>query len=120
MDFLSFTTVERIIFLANEYYKVDEGSKIISSTDLHSEVERCLLDENRASLVSLLSSLSKNEMAEVEALVCLGQGLGGELAEDWDNLFKAALNNSDSVNYVVKKKKLAKFLEAGLEKIASN
>ncbi|EHD2233179.1 DUF3775 domain-containing protein [Vibrio vulnificus] len=67
-----------------------------------------------------VSSLSKEEIAELECLVILGQGFGDETLDDWDNLYLAAKNNNESVRYILKKKKLSSYLRAGLTKVQQN
>ncbi|EHK9068814.1 DUF3775 domain-containing protein [Vibrio vulnificus] len=120
MKYIAKNTVEEIIELANLFFDKDNGSGIIPSSNLDSIVKGHLLDSDRIALENKVSSLSKEEIAELECLVILGQGFGDETLDDWDNLYLAAKNNNESVRYILKKKKLSSYLRAGLTKVQQN
>ncbi|HDZ9489384.1 DUF3775 domain-containing protein [Vibrio cholerae] len=120
MKYIARNTVEEIIELANLFFDKDNGSGIIPSSNLDSIVKEHLLDSDRIALENKVSSLSKEEIAELECLVILGQGFSGENLDDWDNLYLAAKNNNESVRYILKKKKLSSYLRAGLTKVQQN
>lgn len=117
MKYLTQNTIDEIIELADRFFGKDNESKIVSSIELDSKVMEHLLDNDRLALTRKVSSLSDEEMAELESLVVLGQGFSGESVKDWNELYLAAMNNDDSQSYVLGKKKLSSFLRAGMAKV---
>ncbi|MDC5721928.1 DUF3775 domain-containing protein [Vibrio europaeus] len=113
MNYLTIETVREVIELARICYPVTERSQVVSLSDALEEVP------NNTELYQKVSSLTPDELAELQALMLIGRGASGESADDWGGLYAQARasQGSESVDYVASKYQLPEYLHNGLVKL---
>lgn len=120
MHALKSTLVGDIIRLADACNPNNHEETIVSLADFSAEDLLSVSSEEKA-LMDKVAVLSRPEIIELCALMWLGRGAGGEVAEDWDTLISEASDqHADSmVDYITAKSPLAEYLRAGLRKLGT-
>ena len=119
MKILSIDKVKSIIRLANECYPPSNEFKVTNLSDvgldeiLRSNPKEIMLEDE-------ISSLSRDEIIELAALMWLGREV--ETSKDWDDLISDAteIYNDSIVGYIAEKVPLAEYLTNGLLKLREN
>ncbi|MDP1681706.1 MAG: DnaB-like helicase C-terminal domain-containing protein [Burkholderiales bacterium] len=118
---LSPEIVAKIIELAERCYIDSSGDKTRTKVE-----DEAFLDElfrpspAYEALLAAIKQLTQTDIIQLQALMWLGRGAGGETAEDWS----ALLDNSGlqleerTPEYIAEKAPLAKYLRNGLAKLA--
>ncbi|GAB7228800.1 hypothetical protein VrSk94_24880 [Vibrio rotiferianus] len=113
MNHLTIGTVREVIELAKICYPVTGRPRVVSLSDALEEVP------GKSDLYQKVSSLTPEELAELQTLMLIGRGASGETANDWEDLYTQARSsqNSESVDYVASKYQLPVYLQDGLVKL---
>ncbi|EPU5981158.1 DUF3775 domain-containing protein [Vibrio vulnificus] len=113
MNHLTIETVREVIELAKICYPVTGRPQVVSLSDAIEEVP------SKRDLYQKVSSLTSEELAELQTLMLIGRGASGESANDWDGLYAEALGSqsSESVDNVASKYQLSAYLHNGLVKL---
>jgi hypothetical protein len=117
LNHLNIEIVHDIIALAQAHYPEEgnpRGIPLAEAIDLAIEE----IPGNNE-LYQRVSSLSSEQLAELQALMIIGRGASEETAADWERLYDGALasQNPESVHYITSKSPLAQYLENGLTKL---
>ena len=108
-----------IIDLANAAYQKDGEPRVYTTSEVFDEA--ATISAEKTALYNAIQSLSDEERAELQAVMILGRGASGETAEDFEDLYRDALeghiNTSHAVSYIADKSPLADYLLAGLAKL---
>jgi hypothetical protein len=115
--------IKKIRDLAKDYhdsYAADE----LQSLDLLKDkwpderTKEYFRDPRRIQLKKIIDDLSKNECAELLALVWLGRGDAGVTVKDWDTLVDDGKKFGEGASdYLIAKAPLADYIDKGLAKI---
>jgi len=121
MNTLRIDRVRNIIRLANKCYPPNNEVKITNLSDVPlDEILRSKPEE--VALGDEISSLGRDEIIELAALMWLGRGAGGEIPNDWDNLISHAeeMYDDSTASYITEKVPLAEYLTNGLRKLTGS
>lgn len=113
-------TVERLRDLARDYHTAYAHDRPMTLDEIKSEnIRDYLTDPRRTKFKEIVSSLSKEERAELLVLVWLGRGDDNVNLETWDSLLEQAKREKDEriADYLIAKARLADYLDRGLEKL---
>lgn len=128
MSLFSTEKIAKIIEIAESIYS-SRGSGRIDPPETETFIDKLsnyLEDFNITGRCSVnllhkyIDELSKEEKAEVIALMWLGRGLSGEQPEDFPNLVKQIVElipQNYATSYIIEKPLLAKYLQNGLQKL---
>ncbi|MEZ8447731.1 DUF3775 domain-containing protein [Vibrio splendidus] len=113
MKHLSIETVREIIELAKICYPVTRKPQVVSLSDPIEEVP------GKSDLYQKVSSLTSEQLAELQTLMLIGRGASGENANNWGDLYAEAIasQGTESVDYVASKYQLPEYLQNGLVKL---
>lgn len=90
------TVIKRIRNLARDYHAAYSSNRPLNLDDITSErIKTYLTHPKRTKFEEIGKGLSKEERAELLALVWLGRGDDGVTLKDWDSLIKHARNEDD-------------------------
>ncbi|PMM38434.1 DUF3775 domain-containing protein [Vibrio lentus] len=119
MNYLSITTVREIITLASTCYPVGGEPSVISLSDAVDFSFPIEENSSENALYAKVSSLTAEQLAELQTLMLIGRGAGGESAGDWTELYQESLasQTSQSVDYVASKYQLPEYLQTGLTEL---
>jgi len=114
------TIIKRFRDLARDYHAAYRNAQPQHLSDITSERnEDYFTDPKRKHFKEIVNSLSKEERAELLALVWLGRGDEGVTVEDWDSALQRARKEDDegTANYLIGKSPLAEYIDRGLKKM---
>ena len=82
-------------------------------------IKSYLADPRRKKFVEIVNALSKEERAELLAVVWLGRGDAGITMDDWNSLTEHARSEDDigTADYLIGKSPLADYIDRGLKKM---
>lgn len=113
-------TVERLRGLAKDYHAAYGHDRPMTLDEItHENIQEYLHDPRRRKFKEIVSSLGKEERAELLALVWLGRGDDKVKVEEWDSLLAHARKEDDEGigNYLIAKAPLSGYLDKGLAKL---
>jgi hypothetical protein len=114
------TIIKRLRDLARDYHAAHSNDQSPHLGDISSEGnEDYFTDPRRKHFKEIVNSLSKEERAELLALIWLGKGDEGVTLEDWDSLLEHAKKEDDegTADYLIGKSPLADYIDKGLKKM---
>ncbi|MGP9497053.1 DUF3775 domain-containing protein [Pseudoalteromonas sp. AOP7-A1-14] len=121
MQSITISTIQNIIEKSQLAYPNTGDSAVIKGSEINIDDIFTTSSEERV-LEETIAALSKEELAELAAIMWLGRGAGGETAADFDGLVNDALGQyKDSfADYISSKTPLADYLKNGLIKLGWN
>lgn len=118
MQSITINTVQDIIEKSQLAYPKTEESEVIIGSEINIDDVLTISAEERV-LEETIAALTKEELAELAAIMWLGRGAGGESAADFNDLVADGLGqyNDSFVDYISSKTPLADYLKNGLIKL---
>jgi hypothetical protein len=112
--------IKRIRDLARDYHASYLSKRPLNLDNITSErIQNYLTHPKRKKFKEIVNALSKEERAELLALVWLGRGDEGATLKDWESLIEHARNEDDegTAEYLIEKALLADYIDRGLAKM---
>lgn len=121
MQSITINTVQDIIEKSQLAYPKTEESEVIRGSEINIDDVLTISAEERI-LEETVAALTKNELAELAAIMRLGSGFNGEVVEDFNDLITSALGeyHEGFACYIASKTPLADYLKRGLIKLGLN
>jgi hypothetical protein len=121
MQSITIETVLDIIEKSQLAYPQTDESIVISGSEINIDDVLTIPPEERI-LEETVAALTKEEVAELAAIMWLGRGAGGESVADFNDLVADALGqyNDSFADYISSKTPLANYLKNGLTKLGLN
>ncbi len=111
---------KRIRDLAGDYHASYLSKRPLNLDNITSErIQNYLTHPKRKKFKEIVNALSKEERAELLALVWLGRGDEGATLKDWESLIEHARNENDegTAEYLIEKALLADYIDRGLARM---
>ena len=112
--------IKRIRDLARDYHASYLSKRPLNLDNITSErIQNYLTHPKRKKFKEIVNALSKEERAELLALVWLGRGDEGATLKDWESLIEHARNEDDegTAEYLIEKALLVDYIDKGLAKM---